>query len=129
MIGAHGIDRHDRFFAFEFFCQLLKNLKDLPAGTEGFADTAADAWYFEAISALKDKMPAEMIGEGNTIMPTQAITREEAVYLMSAVTKYISDVKTDCTTYVDGADVSAWAVNAMNRLSITVLSREAATEN
>lgn len=98
----------------EFF-KLLQNLKDLPAGETAFADVSEDAWYYEAVTAVKDLLPEVMIGEGNTVMPDQAITREEAVYLMGAVTKYQNDVTVDCTTYPDGAEVSDWAVGAMNK--------------
>lgn len=98
----------------EFF-SLLQRVKGLSAGDEGFADTDENSWYYEAATSVKNLVAAAMVGEDGSIYPDKKITREEAVYLISACTNYSKDVTVDCRSYPDGADVSDWAEKAVNK--------------
>lgn len=98
----------------EFF-SLLKRVRNLSDGTEGFADTPAESWYYNAVTSVKELIPPEMLGDNNEVYPKKDITREEAVYLISACTRYNNDIDADCKTYPDGAEISDWAETAVNK--------------
>ena len=96
----------------EFF-SLLKRAANLSDGEEAFSDTDRDSWYYGAAASVKKLVPDAMLGENGEIMPDKAVTREEAVYLMS---ECIGDGESvDCSRYPDGADVSDWAADAVGK--------------
>ena len=98
--------------------QILYNLEDRPtaAGTGGFTDVSASAWYADAVSwAAANKVVA---GNGDgTFSPESAITREQMATILYQYAKYKQfdlTVTGNISAFIDGEKVSKYAVIPCN---------------
>ena len=98
--------------------QVLYNMAGRPdCGSEAFADVDANDWYYDAVAWAS----AENIVTGvtaDTFAPMAPVTREQlaAMLFRYAVANGLEAVSTVeyLNAYPDAADVSEWAVSAMN---------------
>lgn len=100
----------------EFFAVLSKAAA-LSGKTASYADVSENDWFAKPVSDVADIIPAAMVGENNEIYPKKAISREEAIYLVSNVyakKTTVKNVTADCRSYPDGAEVSDWAEGMIN---------------
>ncbi len=81
-----------------------------------FDDVAADQWYTEAVRWAASEGIVEGYGDGR-FDPLGEITREQTVTILWRYAKYkgvdVSGADADLDTFGDSADVSDWAVAAM----------------
>ena len=86
--------------------------------TCGFADVAADAWYYKYVSCGSTNQI--ITGSGNMFNPNAYITREEIAVLTDRVINFLGlNVKLadNFNVYADNANISQWAYSAVARCS------------
>ena len=97
--------------------QILYNLEDKPAaaGTGGFTDVSASAWYADAVAwAAANKIVAG--NDNGTFAPESAITREQIAVIFRNYTEFKGQsvaVSGSLAGFTDGAKTSDWATDAM----------------
>ena len=108
----------DRTLSRAMLVQILYNLEGKPAvaGTSGFADVSASAWYADAVAwAAANKVVA---GNGDgTFSPESAITREQMATILYQYAKYQQfdlTVTGNLSAFIDGEKVSKYAVIPCN---------------
>lgn len=104
---------------------ILYRLENEPAvtGTTAFTDVVADQYYANAVAwAAQNGIVAG--SDATTFAPNNAITREQMaaiLYRYAQFKGYDVSAKADLSTYIDAADVSAYATDAMAWASQTGL--------
>ena len=98
------------------FLSVISNCAEFNTTDVVYSDIEEGTWYEPAVRKLGNIIPEEMT-ENKMLSPDKEITREEAIYILSAV--YLNgedtgDVKKDCREYPDGEEVSDWAEKMMN---------------
>ena len=92
-------------------------------GTTAFTDVTADQYYANAVAwAVQNGIVAG--SDATTFAPNNAITREQMaaiLYRYAQFKGYDVSAKADLSTYIDAADVSAYATDAMAWASQTGL--------
>lgn len=97
--------------------QILWNMEGRPAyaGTSGFSDVAADAWYAPAVRWADAESVVDGIGE-DRFGPDEALTREQLITILYRYANY-KDVNVDAASelsrYTDADAISPWARSAM----------------
>lgn len=95
---------------------ILYRLEGEPAvGTSAFTDVAPGAWYAKAVSWAAANGIVNGYGDG-TFAPDKSITREEMaaiLYRYAAARSYDVSARTGLYGYADAAQVSGYAVDAM----------------
>jgi exopolysaccharide biosynthesis protein/predicted phosphodiesterase len=96
--------------------QVLYNLEGTPAaGSGAFTDVAAGQWYAEAVNWAAANDIVGGYGNGK-FGPQDDVTREQMaqiLYNYAAFKGYDVSVKSDLSTFNDGAKTSGWALSAM----------------
>ncbi len=88
-----------------------------------FPDVTSDAWYYGYVGAAKKNGLIEGLPTDNGFKPEQPITREEmALFTYNAIKatgkndEWLSSMPDDFAKFADTADISDWAVEAMQYL-------------
>jgi len=109
------------------FVQVLANFEDVDlaefqstqanAANPTFADVHPAAWYFAAVEWAAGQGLVSGVGNGN-FAPSDPITREQMVVLINLLleARGVELATTETNAFVDHADISYWAVGAVNAI-------------
>ena len=126
--AAGGRFEPDRGVTRAEFTAMLARLLDLPddPGLPAFADVPDGAWHAPAIRAARAAGIA-LGGSGGRFRPNDAITREEMAVMLVRAAMHASPEAaapgTAGTAYADDGRISAWARDAVNRVTALGLMR------
>lgn len=101
----------------EFAVMLWRALGEPAAkGNSPFTDVAADAWYYDAVTALYEADVVSGYGNG-TYGPNNRLTREMAFTMLARAFGLKPENAGDYTRFADYAAVSAWARESTSALT------------
>ncbi len=101
------------------FCTMIYRALGLASsgGEQKFNDVTADKWYYESVQAVAEK--GIINGDGQNFNPEREMTRQEmAKVIWGAISDKVVEPTVQAGEYNDAAQISDWAKDAINSLSV-----------